>query len=151
MPNIKNIVLILILLFAVNDIKAQILNKLSMDVNVVRLAKEPGVFSPASYNYEFAYINGLGVGYTLSDQWNIYLGMRLIRASISTGFEVFEISELSGSEFNLGSEFSVNVASRLVVGFGIEYFREKSQQKGEYWDDTSTFFEINHTRLLLVR
>ena len=61
------------------------------------------------------------------------------------GFTI-ESTELSGMELKLGVKFSPRSEKKVFLGYGLELFEEISNQRGTYWVDYHSTYEINHRK-----
>jgi|GEM_PF-2418501 len=147
----KHIIIVVIAFFLHGHLNAQITDKLSVELNIGRLATEAGILHHGYYPNSISYINGFSVGYNLSDKWQPYLGVRNANSStISRGGFSGDYSHKTGVEFRLGTKLSPGGHKRVFLSYGLEVFGEFSEHQGTYWTDTEPFYmEINHKKTFI--
>ncbi|WP_425422224.1 hypothetical protein [Phaeodactylibacter xiamenensis] len=142
-------VLIVISLFSLslNLTTAQIIDNLTLELNLGRFSPETGIFSSGYYPNEFTYINGFNIGYSNSEKWEYYVGVRKINSVINSGdLYSFESSLKNGMEYRLGARVSPKNDKKVFLSYGLELFGEFSNHRGTYWVDYPPTYEINHRR-----
>jgi len=143
----KKILLLMITSILYGNLLAQTLNKLSIDLNIGRFSKEIGIFEAEYYSNEFSFINGFNIGYTSSEKWQHFVGVRKLHKNINSGdgFSL-ESSAINGVEFRVGTKLSPKNDKKVFLSYGLEIFGEFSNHKGTYWLDYPPDYEINHRK-----
>ena len=143
----RKIVILIVLVFVQHNLSAQILDKLSIEVNLGRYAKTTGLFESGYYPNEFSYLNGFNIGYNQSEKLGYFIGLRRINSTINSGGGfTLETSTINGMGFRLGAKLSYNKDNRFFINFGLELFGEFTTQQGIYWVDYPPTYEINHRK-----
>ena len=143
----KKLKFLIVLLVLNNSINAQIVDNLSIDLNIGRFAKTVGLFDSDSYQNEFTYYNGFNISYSHTKKMNYFIGFRKINSTINSGgVDHIETSVVNGLGFRFGARFSASRDKRFYLNYGLELFGEFSTQAGTYWVDYPPTYEINHQR-----
>jgi len=143
----KKLFLLVFLVLMQEGLHAQIINKISVELNIGRYSKVTGLFAQEDYPYEFSFVNGFNIGFNPTKNRQYYLGVRKFNATIESGFGYsFESSEVNGIEFKFGAKIFPKSEKRVFLGYGLELFDEISNQKGGYWVDYPPTYEINHRK-----
>ncbi|MBK8445012.1 MAG: hypothetical protein IPL35_17140 [Sphingobacteriales bacterium] len=146
----KKILFLLLFVILQVGLKAQIINKISVELNIGRYSKETGVFNSEYYSNDFSLINGFNIGFNPTEKWQYYLGVRKLNSTIESGGGFsFESSQINGLEFKIGAKISPRTDKKVFLSYGMEFFEEISNQKGIYWVDYPPTYEINHKKELL--
>lgn len=141
----KNILFLLFFILLQESLNAQIVDKLSIELNIGRYSKETGLFNSGYYSNNLSYINGFNIGFNPIEKWQYYVGVRKLNSTIeSGGGYTFESSKKEGFEFKIGAKILPRNENKVFLSYGLELFAEKSNQKGTYWVDYPPTYEINH-------
>jgi len=143
----KKLIALIILLVVHNGVCAQIVDDLSIELNIGRYAKTVGLFYSDSYQNEFTYYNGFNISYSHTKKLDYFIGFRKVNSTVNSGgIEDLETSVVNGAEFRFGARFSANRDRRFYLIYGLELFGEFSTQTGTYWVDYPPTYEINHRK-----
>lgn len=141
-------ILFLILFVTIQEgLDAQIINNISVELNIGRYSKETGLFKSEYYSNKFSFINGFNIGFNPSEKWQYYLGVRKLNSTLeSGGGYTTESSVINGVELKMGVKISPGNEKKVFLSYGLELFEEVSNQKGTYWVDYPPTYEINHRK-----
>ncbi len=143
----KTFLFLFLLLLIQEGLNAQIINKISVELNIGRYAKDAGLFKSDAYSNNFSFINGFNIGLNQSKKWQYYLGVRKLDPSIASGTGyTAESSKVNGMELRIGAKFSPGNEKKVFLSYGLELFDELSSQRGIYWVDYPPTYEINHRK-----
>jgi hypothetical protein len=146
----KKLKILIISLVVSNSISAQIIDNLSIELNIGRYAKTIGLFDSGYYPNEFTYLNGFNISYSQTQKMSYFIGFRRINSTVNSGGGfTLETSVINGMEFRFGARISPKRDRRLFLNYGLEAFGEFSTQKGTYWVDYPPTYEINHRKSYL--
>jgi len=145
---LKSIKLVLILFAIVLSGKgySQLAEKLYVELNVMKYAKNLGLFTSEYYKNEFSYLNGFNIGYEFLPKLNFSLGVRNFTTTVNLngGFSG-ETTNINGMEFNMGCEYASS-EKKLYLSYKVDFFGEFSKLKGTFWNDYPPTYEINNYR-----
>ncbi|MDP1818010.1 MAG: hypothetical protein Q8K92_26395, partial [Leadbetterella sp.] len=143
----KKILFLLFFAILQEGLNAQIIDKISVELNIGRYSKETGLFLSQDYSNKLSFINGFNIGFNPSEKWSYYLGVRKLNSNIeSAGGYTNESSVVNGFEFKMGVKISPGNEKKVFLSYGLELFEEVSNQKGTYWVDYPPDYEINHRK-----
>lgn len=143
----KKLLYLLLFIFSHEYLDAQIINKLSVELNLGRYSKEPGLFESEYYSPAFSYLNGFNLGYHFSKKWQYYLGARKLHSTLeSAGGYTFESVAVKGVELKIGAKYAPGSHKKLFLSYGLEVFDELSSLEGTYSRDYPPDNDVNHRK-----
>ena len=112
----KKIIAAVITLLMTTVTHAQLIDRLSVELNLGRVARENGIFQNDYYQHKASFITGFTIAHHSSEKWQQYVGVRKLDANHvhGTGFTV-EDNRINGFEFRLGTKFSPKSDKRFFL------------------------------------
>ncbi len=142
----KKMLILIISLVAHNNISAQIIDELTIELNIVRYAPSSGL-NNYQYANEFTFINGFNISYGQSKKMSYFIGLRKVSSSTNWGGGfTYESTTTNGFEYRLGTKFSFNRNKIFFPAFGLDFFGEFSTLQGYFWNDYPPTYELNHRK-----
>lgn len=135
----------LFFIFGIGTLHAQLLEKISLETNLLRFSKEPASRSFYSSPHSWSFVNGLRLNFKASPSFSFNLGVRNVshRVEFSNLF-IYEKFVSKGGELEFGVEKKWPMGKLLTLHLEAGSFYERAIHQGIYQSDVPPTYEINH-------